>query len=118
MEKDTPEGVFAKEATKAFYNSFKGNVWYEFNTGKNVEEKEKYGRTLVDLYSNEKKTVHLNKFLYQFNDSSKGVEIVYDYDGGTKSEYAKKLNQRSVKLTEKMQTLLDAKLEAFVESLS
>lgn len=113
--KNSVEGKFARDITAEFYKSTK-KVWYEFVSDGDIEKKDKYGRTLVNLYADETKKVNYNEFLFQFN--TKDIIVVEKYGGGTKSEYSKSLGTRDSTKTAKIKKKLDAKLEAYKASLA
>lgn len=114
-EHDTPEGKFATEVTRLFYNSISGRVWYEFTNDGNIEKRDKYGRTLVNLYADDSKKVNYNEFLFQFN--TKNIVVVEKYDGGTKSKYTKGLASRDKAAIAKVKKKLDIKLEEYKATL-
>jgi hypothetical protein len=116
MEKLVVEGKFARDITKLFYQSINGRVWYEFSSDSNIEDKDKYGRTLVTLYSDETKKINYNEFLFQFN--TKDIVVVEKYGGGTKSQYSKSLASRDKAETARVKKILDAKLAKYKASLA
>lgn len=111
MEKDTPEGKFAKELTIDLYKRIKGKVWVEFPQDDDIEDSDKYGRSLIKIYADKTKKVEYNNYLFQFNDEKNGIRVVEPYDGGKKSEYSKNLNKRSEKQTKLMEEKLKSHLE-------
>lgn len=115
MEKNYPEGKFAKKLTIDLYRQRKGQVWVEFIDGPNVETKEKYGRTLIKLYT-DNNGIELTDYLYKFNDQKNNILIVENYGGGTKSNHAKNLANRSVEDTEEMSKLLNERFDSFIKS--
>jgi len=114
MEKNTPEGMFARALTVDLYQRLNGHVWIKFVTGKNIEKSDKYGRNLVRVFNSEKLEIEYTRYLFNFNSEKEGIKIVEEYDGGTKSEYAKKLDQREEDETQKIMELLSTKLEQII----
>ena len=117
MEKNFPEGKFAKALTIDLYQR-NPKVWVEFPSGDNIEDADKFGRSLVTIYTDSTKKVNLNEYLFSYNNINdhKGnmIIIVEKYDGGKKSDYAKNLAKRSEKETEKTEKILNIQLEEIV----
>ena len=110
MEHAHPEGQFAESITRELYRIRKGHVWVEFVEGANIETKEKYGRTLIKVYTDESKETELTDYLLKFNEEGdNGIKVAFSYNGSTKSAYAKSLEKRSAtetkRVSEKLQTL-------------
>lgn len=83
-EKNTAQGKKAKELMELQYTSL-NNIVYLVASGF-----DKYGRLLVDLYTNSKKMVLINNHLINYVDPHLG-KLAEPYFGGTKSEYMKRL---------------------------
>jgi hypothetical protein len=114
MEHNYPEGDYAKKLTTDLYKQRQGHVWFEIAEEDNIEKKEKFGRNLVKLYTDETKRTDLTRYLYRFNEPENGILIVEDYYGKTKSEASKALETREEKETEQMKDVLDDKLHRFI----
>jgi hypothetical protein len=115
MEHNYPEGNYAKQLTIDLYRKLKGHIWVEFVSGDNVEKTDKYGRTLIRSYTDESKQEELTHYLLKFNDADAGIIVAENYDGGTKSDYAKGLKDRSEEETERMTDLLNKRLADFLQ---
>ncbi len=119
MEKNTPEGVFAKYLTIDLYQRLQGKIYFEFPNGVNIEDTDKYGRTLVRIYKDKSKTIEYTNYLFQFNNiNNNGIIIAEKYDGGTKSEYAKNLEKRSEAEKDRVRKILDTQLIQILNSNS
>lgn len=83
-EKNTTQGIRAKEIMTALYAKNNNTVYID------CQEFDKYGRILVDLYSDPGYRNYLNYYLIKNPDPVLGV-LATNYGGGTKSEYMKNL---------------------------
>lgn len=114
MEKNYPEGDYAKKLTIDLYQRRKGHVWAELVYGNDIEDSDKFGRNLVRIYVDKDKKIELTKYLFNFNDPDNGIIVVEEYDGGKKSDYSKNLAKRSKQDTGKMKEILDSRLNDFI----
>jgi hypothetical protein len=83
-EKNTAQGVRAAEVMKELYLRTNNIVYVRFGYP------DKYGRMLIDVYSNSQYTDYLNDYLIRHPDPVLGV-LATGYQGGTKSDYMKNL---------------------------
>ncbi len=87
MEKDTIQGQKAKEIMKGKYEALNNIVFCMFF------DDDKYGRKLVNIYSDVDMKNKMNDILFDYNNTDLGV-IVERYYGGTKSDYANNLPKK------------------------
>ena len=81
-EKDTNEGQFAKQKLIEYFSKTNNIVYFDIVNKPN--EREKFGRQLVELYLDFNKQNSCKKYMLNLR-NEKGLAVVLEYDGGKKS---------------------------------